>query len=140
MASKCEICGIECNGKTCSGSCRAKLHRRTRTGLNSARAEVRTRGIAPAPGPVTSPFRDDTGCDVIPDELGVTSLSYAQLMSAIKSYAQDTWVNSAEYTELMRRLHAMSLAELQAEGYWIPAWKHVEHARQATGRANAGRS
>jgi hypothetical protein len=29
--SKCEICGKECNGKTCSGSCRAKLSRRTRT-------------------------------------------------------------------------------------------------------------
>ena len=25
----CEVCGIDCTGKTCSGSCRAKLSRRT---------------------------------------------------------------------------------------------------------------
>ena len=29
--NKCEVCGIECKGKTCSGKCRARLSRRTRT-------------------------------------------------------------------------------------------------------------
>lgn len=37
--SKCEICGIECKGKTCSGSCRAKLSRRT---VNSDQKRTRT--------------------------------------------------------------------------------------------------
>jgi hypothetical protein len=30
-SNKCAVCGKECNGNTCSGSCRAKLSRRTRT-------------------------------------------------------------------------------------------------------------
>ncbi len=29
--NECKVCGKECNGSTCSGSCRAKLQRRTRT-------------------------------------------------------------------------------------------------------------
>ena len=37
---KCEICGKECKGRTCSGACRAKLSRRTRTGLNSAQVKA----------------------------------------------------------------------------------------------------
>ncbi len=52
----------------------------------------------------------------------------AQLYSAIRSYPQDTWVNSPEHVELMRRLKTMSVEQLEAEGYWIPCWKQAEAA------------
>ena len=31
LMGRCEICGSNCTGRTCSGACRAKLSRRTRT-------------------------------------------------------------------------------------------------------------
>ncbi len=67
--------------------------------------------------------------DVLPaNPEGVTSMTKDQLYSAIRSYPQDTWVNSPEHTELMRRLRSMSIEQLEAGGYWIPCWKHVEAA------------
>jgi len=46
-----------------------------------------------------------------------------QLDTAIKAYPNDQWVNSPEYNELMSRLNSRSTAELEADGYSIPAWK-----------------
>ncbi len=51
-----------------------------------------------------------------------------QLYSAINSYPQDTWKNSPEFKELMKRLHSMSVEELEAGGYDVPCWKYSEAA------------
>jgi hypothetical protein len=50
--NKCKVCGIDCNGNTCSGSCRAKLSRRTRTepsARSEAHAVKRTVSVTDAP-------------------------------------------------------------------------------------------
>jgi len=56
-------------------------------------------------------------------EQGVKSMTRHPLSAAIRAYPQDSWVNSSEHKELMRRLHSMSIDELEADGYWVPAWK-----------------
>lgn len=50
--SKCEICNVECTGRTCSGACRARLSRRTRT--DEAHAEEQAHAHAAKPEGVTS--------------------------------------------------------------------------------------
>lgn len=64
--------------------------------------------------------------DVIPDNL--EAMTADQLYTAIYSYPEDTWIDSPEYLELMSRLRSKTVAELEAEGYWIPCWKHAEAA------------
>lgn len=54
---------------------------------------------------------------------GIPSLTAEQLYSGIYGYPQDGWKDSAEYKELMRRLHAFTIERLQAKGYFIPCWK-----------------
>ena len=50
-------------------------------------------------------------------------LTRIQIEQAIRAYPHDQWVNSPEHKELLRRLHSMTIAELEAEGYHVPAWK-----------------
>lgn len=57
---------------------------------------------------------------------GITSLTAEQLYDKINIYPHDSWVSSTEHKELMRRLHAFSIEQLQAEGYFIPVWKYAE--------------
>ena len=61
--------------------------------------------------------------DTTAAEQPLASLPYKLLMRAIHSYPHDTWVDSPEHKELMRRLNSMTIAALEAEGYWIPAWR-----------------
>lgn len=45
---KCKVCSNECNGNTCSGSCRAKLSRQARTLEHQDGAQIkRTRTVEP---------------------------------------------------------------------------------------------
>ncbi len=60
--------------------------------------------------------------------ISVSRLTAKQLYFGINSYPQDTWKDSIEYKELMRRLHSMSIAELKSGGYDIPCWKYNEAA------------
>ena len=55
---------------------------------------------------------------------GCTGLTANQLYAAIRSYPQDTWKDSPEFKELMRRLHKMSIDQLESGGYRIPAWRY----------------
>lgn len=55
----------------------------------------------------------------------VESLSRVELQQAIRAYPNDQWINSPEHKELMSRLHSMTIEELEADGYWIPAWKRA---------------
>ncbi|HDZ86526.1 MAG TPA: hypothetical protein ENH57_02415 [Actinobacteria bacterium] len=48
-----------------------------------------------------------------------------ELDQAIRAYPNDQWINSPEHKELMRRLHSMTIEQLEAEGYYVPGWKVV---------------
>ena len=53
----------------------------------------------------------------------VKDMTRQELSTAINAYPQDTWIDSPEHQELMRRLRTLTIDELKAQGYWIPAWK-----------------
>ena len=55
-------------------------------------------------------------------------LSRSKLYLAINHCPGNTWKDSPEFAELMRRLRAKSVEELESEGYWIPSWKYKEAA------------
>lgn len=115
---KCMICGKECTGRTCSGACRARLSRRTRT--EQAHEDKRTQeGMTLRNGSTIACGGDDPIKSIEP----VLNLTRSELMAKIRAYPQDQWVNSPEHNELMRRLHSMTVEELEAQGYFIPQWK-----------------
>ncbi len=67
-----------------------------------------------------------TGCKVNKQpSSNPCELTRTQLEQAIRAYPHDQWVNSPEHKELIRRLRSMSVAELEAEGYHVPAWKVI---------------
>ena len=49
-----------------------------------------------------------------------------ELYQAIDNYEGDTWKDSNEFKELMRRLKAMPIKVLESQGYKIPNWKFKE--------------
>ncbi len=55
-----------------------------------------------------------------------------RLNTAIRAYPHAAWVNSPEHKELMHRLHTMTVAELEAEGYFVPCWKHATEPTAST--------
>ena len=55
----------------------------------------------------------------------IETLSRVDLNMAIRAYPNDTWIDSPEHKELMSRLRSRSIEDLEADGYWIPAWKRV---------------
>ncbi len=63
-----------------------------------------------------------------PDSSKVSFMSAKELYLAIHNYPQDTWKDSVEYKELMKRLHSLSIEELEAGGYRVPCWKYSEAA------------
>ncbi len=62
---------------------------------------------------------------VKPDPIAPKDMSRIELHMAIRAYPHDQWINSPEHKELLRRLNVMSVEELEAEGYQVPAWKKV---------------
>lgn len=54
----------------------------------------------------------------------VTGMTKDELYSNIDHYQRDTWKDSPEFKELMRRLKSYSLNRLKEEGYSIPSWKN----------------
>ena len=53
----------------------------------------------------------------------IKDMKAQDLYDEIGIYEHDTWKDSPEYKELMKRLRAYSEAKLKAEGYDIPNWK-----------------
>ena len=107
--NRCVICDKECTGDCCGGACRAKLSRRTRT-VAEAHAHGQSGGAR---------TERTVECN---------TSTRQEITNAISHYPQDTWKDSPEFAELMRRLHARTVVELKAEGYWIPAWKYQQAA------------
>lgn len=52
------------------------------------------------------------------------------LYDAINGYEADTWKESNEFKELMRRLKSMNIVALDKQGYKIPNWKYKEGYKQ----------
>lgn len=46
------------------------------------------------------------------------------LYDAINSYESDSWKDSPEFKELMKRLKTMPIKKLEAQGYIVPGWKY----------------
>ena len=65
----------------------------------------------------------EDNADIIADKGIIADISRQELCARIHRYPDDTWCRSPEYRELIRRLKAMSLYELAAEGYDIPNWR-----------------
>ncbi len=63
-----------------------------------------------------------------PESSKISFMTAAELYLAINSYPQDTWKDSPEFKELMKRLHSKSIEELESEGYSVPCWKYSEAA------------
>ena len=56
-----------------------------------------------------------------------SALTKDELYTRIEFYPQDTWKDSPEFAELMKRLKEMSIEELEAKGYSVPNWKRNEN-------------
>lgn len=97
--NKCVICDKECVATCCSGACRAKKSRRT------VDAHVTERTVTKS-------------------VINIESLTASQLYLAVNNYRQDTWKDSAEFKELLRRLHGSTVTQLESQGFHVPAWKH----------------
>ncbi len=123
---KCKnLCGKDLTGRQkefCSDKCRKQFRRNSdRLGQNETRTpksdsvefESKIAGVA---------VRSGT------EYISIGRLTVKQLYSAIRSYPQDTWKDSPEFKELMKRLHSMSIEELETGGYDIPCWKYSEAA------------
>jgi len=53
----------------------------------------------------------------------VSKLTAEELYMGINSYPHDTWAESVEYKELIRRLETLSIKQLRDQGFFVPAWK-----------------
>ncbi len=126
--SECMICSKECTGKTCSGACRAKLSRQAHGQPIVIPKRTRTTGCR-----VSIPGDEDyVGvCEKVDGAWRVNKqpssnpceLTRIQIEQAIRAYPHDQWVNSPEHKELLRRLHSMTIEQLEEQGYHVPAWK-----------------
>ena len=148
--NKCEVCGNECAGKTCSGKCRAKLSRRTvkahdlgaqaRRTHQSARATKepdfdgrptveQVSQLADSPCLLSEELLDQLPPGVpVPTsqpDADTADLTGKQLHSKVGSYNGVEWKHSPEYAELIYRLLTWTMEELKNNGQTIPQWKAV---------------
>ena len=132
---------INCGGETgkrskyCDNTCKTQHHRETVSGETvnetvnetvSTPKRTRTTGCQSSiPGD-----EDYAGCVVngkvvTPITIPVKDLSRVQLQQAIRACPGDQWINSNEHNELMRRLHTLTVDQLEEQGYCVPAWKRA---------------
>ena len=105
----CSVCKVEfegrSNAKYCSPKCRVAANRNIKDS-------------------VTDKSVTDTVTDNKPIEMSNGFPKNPQeLYSLIARYKEDTWKDSPEYKELMRRLKNYPLETLKEQGYYIPGWK-----------------
>ena len=141
--SRCKnLCGKELAGRRkdfCSDKCRKAYSRKSdKLGRsNPDKSKVGQKSDTNLPPSIERIF--NAGCEVgitsdiienarnePPDKIG--ELTAKQLYVAINSYPHDTWKDSPEYKELMKRLHSKTIEELESEGYSVPCWKYSEAA------------
>ncbi|MHC4322701.1 MAG: hypothetical protein ACYSUX_00345 [Planctomycetota bacterium] len=141
---KCKHCGNILTGRKiyCSPKCKQAAYRNNRNTPTVTKEPVTVTDVTVTPT-VTSKVTPVPECG----NVLVRQLTRKQLKSAIDNYPEDTWKDSPEYAELIRRLREMSIDELKAEGYWLPMWKlhgycgkhvdklYTEHEREDLQRA-----
>ena len=128
--SECTVCGNESGkGKTCSSKCRKILSRSVTKGVTDASVTSSVTVIG-KPGDT-----DYNGCMIEVDgvwqqkpkhDIPLADYSREMLDIGLQSYRGDTWINSPEHKELMQRLSSMTIDELIAGGYSVPAWKRAQ--------------
>ena len=121
-------CGNESRGRSmyCSAKCKVRYNRNKKRNKSvtdvTENKSVTKSDIPVGNGPLSSSESRREEREFL------NKLTAAQLYSAINHYPEDTWKDSPEYKELMKRLHSMSIEELRAGGYDIPCWKYSEAA------------
>jgi len=144
---ECMNCGTELTGRQrtyCSDKCRMQAKReheqavaspvtpkpeqsRTITPLEPEHEQKSNKAVIGFPGDI-----DYNGCMELVNgqwqhkstpTKPITEHTRAELYSAIRAYRNNKWIGSPESTELNRRLHTLTLPELEANGYWIPGWR-----------------
>jgi hypothetical protein len=119
MKCKWHECENEARTKSefCSDTCSKRYRRNPDNGKSDTQpGQVSLRDI---PEELVSPIND------VP-ALQAKSLTRAELTNRIRAYPNDTWINSPEHTELMRRLKAYTIERLEAEGYFVPQWRRLQ--------------
>jgi len=120
IAMKCKYCEKEftpqrATGQYCSDACRKLWNKKV-----SVAAKTSQKLVSVAEEPLASRV---SVANVDAKSLSVAKLSRDQLYAKIHGYPANTWKDSLEYAELIHRLKAMPLSELEAQGYQIPNWK-----------------
>ena len=57
------------------------------------------------------------------EQPNLSKLTAKELYMGIDSYPHNTWVDSVEYKELIRRLETLSIKQLRDQGFNVPVWK-----------------
>ena len=60
---------------------------------------------------------------IMDKETTLSKMTAEELYMGINSYPGNTWADSVEYIELIRRLETLSVKQLRDQGFWVPAWK-----------------
>ncbi len=134
-------CGNETvgNSKYCSETCKTVYNRNKRntepeqkpTGTQPEQSPSIERGFT-LPGDVDyvgcCKQDDDGNWYVDKSEQAIKTMTREQLYNKIRHYDATHWIDSPHHKELMRRLHTMTIKQLEAKGYSVPAWKRQEVA------------
>ena len=103
--------------KFCSDKCRMAYKRRTK------QPEQQPEQIDPnkpkRPEQITRTKRPEQ----IKPEQKLKNYTAQDLYLSIDTYPADTWKDSPEFKELMRRLKTLSVKKLEEQSFSIPAWK-----------------
>ena len=73
---------------------------------------------------------DATGISIDFQDNPLRDTTAEGLYEAINGYEADTWKDSNEFKELMRRLKSMNIVKLVEQGYKIPNWKYKQGYKQ----------
>ncbi len=123
----CINCGKENEGRSkyCDNTCKTQYHRNVSPETVSKTDEVKRVDILLSPGDKLT--LKAIKCINNPVHIWnpVKDMGRIDLEQKIRAYPNDQWINSPEHKELMSRLHSMTVEELEADGYWIPAWKRA---------------
>ncbi len=59
----------------------------------------------------------------LPSKSKLKKMTADDLYDAISTYPRDTWKDSIEFKELIKRIKVKPVSSLEKEGYFVPNWK-----------------
>ena len=126
---ECKNCGNELTGRQktfCSDKCRKRAVRaavKTDKGtITRTNHQTRTDYPAYNSEQLLKDWREGKGTEW-QCKIGTLAKQYEVINSM-----PTRWVNSPEHKALMAKLKSTPIEQLEAEGYYIPCWKHQEAA------------